>query len=173
MQSNLVDHTLSVLIVALMLLVFIQLEIKITVIYVAVMYAIGRIIVATTVGIYWKKIYLPSKKKYFVTSKLLKTAIPLFFVSASSVVLTSSDLIMLGWLSSSDEVGLFAVASRIALITSFFFAGYKFRSFSKDRTLYHKNAKDELEKMIQKVTGLLFVIGILAFCILIFLENGY
>ena len=167
-QSNLVEQTLSILVVGILLLVFIQLEIKITLINVAIMYAIGRIIVTLTVGIYWQTIYSSPKKKKMLTSQLLKTAIPLFFVSTSSVVLASSDVIMLGWLSNSKEVGLFTVAARIALLTSFFLQVTNSAVAPKIATLYHKKNIDELEKMIQKVTGGLFFIGIITFFILVF-----
>ncbi|MFT5672229.1 MAG: O-antigen/teichoic acid export membrane protein [Polaribacter sp.] len=167
-QSNLVEQTLSILVVALLLLVFILLEIKITLINVALMYAIGRITVTLTVGIYWQNLFSYSNKKMILTSKLLKTAIPLFIVSATGVILASSNIIMLGWLSNSTEVGLFTVGARIALLTSFFLQVTNSAVAPKIATLYQKKNIDELEIMIQKVTGVLFFIGLITFITLFF-----
>ena len=52
---------------------------------------------------------------------MLKMSIPLLFVSSTAVIAASADSIMLGWLADSTEVGLYTVASSLALLTSIFF----------------------------------------------------
>src|SRR5699024_12494559 len=58
------------------------------------------------------------KETSFVGGRLLKTSLPLLLVGASGIIASNADSIMIGWLSSSHEVGLYVVAARVALLTS-------------------------------------------------------
>lgn len=169
-QSNLVNQTLSIWIVGILLLVAFFFEIKIDVINVAIMYAIGRIVVSVFVGVYWRKLYTFKGKTKIITPYLLKTAWPLLLVSTSGIVTANSDAIMLGWLQGTHEVGLYTVAARIALLTSFFLQVTNSSVAPKIAAMYANNKNAELEKMIQRVTRGLFFFGL--FTLIIFILIG-
>jgi O-antigen/teichoic acid export membrane protein len=51
---------------------------------------------------------------------MLKMAAPLLVVSGTYVISANADIVMLGWLSNSKDVGVYSVAARLALLVSFF-----------------------------------------------------
>lgn len=166
-QSNLVNQTLSIWILGVLLLVSALLKFQINITNVAIMYAFGRISVSVFAAVYWRKLYTYRSKRKNLTLNLLKTAWPLFFVSASGVIAANSDAIMLGWLQGTYEVGLYTVAARIALLTIFFLQVTNSAVAPKIATMFANNKINELEKLIQRVTGGLFFIGLFIFVIFI------
>jgi O-antigen/teichoic acid export membrane protein len=65
----------------------------------------------------------------------------------------------LGSLSSLSEVGLYSVAARIAMLTSFFLAVSNAAIAPKIAALYYKQQTKELEVMVKKTTKILIVIA--------------
>ncbi|UBM62464.1 oligosaccharide flippase family protein [Candidatus Sulfidibacterium hydrothermale] len=169
-QSILVDQTLSITITGILLLLFWLLKFKINIITVAIVYAIGRLVVTLTIGLYWNKVCECNKKKRLIVRKLTKTSIPLFFVAITGVIQNNGDILILGYFGSVKEVGLFSVAARLALMTSFILQITNAAVAPKIAALYEKNKIKELEKMIQQTTKGLFIIGLLP--LLIFLLFG-
>ncbi|MFT4684418.1 oligosaccharide flippase family protein [Candidatus Marifrigoribacter sp. Uisw_064] len=161
-QSNLVDQTLSVAITGLLLLFTWFLKIEITVNLIAIFYAIGRIFTMLTVGGYWSKMYRFNGVRSFIPKELLKTALPLLFVSMTLLLASSIDAIMLGWLSNVTQVGYYTVALQLALLTSFFLQVSNSIMMPKIAALYSAKSLAEMKGMIQKVTSLLIVIGVIA-----------
>ena len=159
-QSNLVNETLSFTIVAIGLVILFLLKIEITVIKVAIVYAIGRITVTLAVSIYWKRLFKFSGKRILQTRALLKVALPLLVVSATTMIASNADTIMLGWLSNTREVGFYNVAVRLGLLTSFFHMLTVSSLTPKVAALYSQNKKAELQKMVQQVTKGLGLIGL-------------
>lgn len=170
-QSSLVDKTLSICVVGILLLIVKIMGWPITVLQVAFMYAIGRIIVFMTTGLYWRSIYKGFSKK-FILSSLLPTAFPLFLATASNVISASVAVIMLGWLAESQDVGLYSVAARLALLTSFFHTVVNSVLSPKIAALYEQDNKKELQKMIKKVTRGLLILGISTLIAFTFFGNN-
>lgn len=56
---------------------------------------------------------------YFSTEKLLKSSVPLFWVSLSQLVITLSATVILGIWSTSADVGIYGAASRLVLLLNF------------------------------------------------------
>jgi O-antigen/teichoic acid export membrane protein len=166
-QSNLVNQTLSIWIVGVLLLVSSILKFQITLVNVAIMYAFGRISVSIFALVYWRKLYTYKGKTKNITLNLLKTDWPLFFVSASGIIAANSDAIMLGWLQGTYEVGIYTVAARIALLTIFFLQVTNSAVAPKVAAMFANNEFNELEKMIQRITGGLFFFGLFTFFIFI------
>tara|TARA_B110000902_G_C14294117_1_gene582418 strand:- start:7501 stop:8820 length:1320 start_codon:yes stop_codon:yes gene_type:complete len=157
-QSNLVDNTLSVGIVSLIILIFYYSGNSVDVINVAIAYGISRIIVSITMGVYWKKIFKTKDKPELIFKDLIKPAIPLFWVSMSSVIAANADAIMLGWLGDLKQVGLYTVPVVIAMLTSFFLKVSNSVISPKLAGLYAEGKKAEMEKMVQQTTkGLIFI----------------
>jgi len=159
-QSNLVNETLSMWVVLILLTISYVFKIEITVISAAVIYAIGRIAVTLSVKTYWKKIFhFKGGEKQWQTKSMLKTALPLLLVTSTSVIASNADAIMLGWLSTTREVGLYSVAARIALLVSFFLQVSNSAIAPKLASLYADGKLKDMEKMVKSVTTVLIIIG--------------
>jgi len=168
-QSNLVENALSSAVTGLLILILWLFKQEITVYKVAVIYAIGRIVVTISVGTYWNSIYNYKAKHQKITKQLLRTALPLLVVTFSGMIMTNADTIVLGALLNTKDVGLYSVAARLALLTSFFLQVSNAAISPKLAALYESGQIKELEKMVQQVTKGLGIIGILPFIIYLIL----
>lgn len=158
-QSNLVDQTLSLGIVGIILLLLWLLKVEITIISTAIAYAFGRVIVMLSVGLYWNKLFSLKGKRKFLAKSMLKTSLPLLLVTSTAIISASASLIMLGWLDESKQVGLYSVAARIALLTSFFLQVTNSAISPKLASLYADGKIREMGKMVQRVTKGLSIIA--------------
>jgi O-antigen/teichoic acid export membrane protein len=166
-QSNLADQTLSFMVIGVLLLAFHYSNVDITINLVAIVYAIGRLSVMLTLGIYWNTLRNRDISLQFIGSKLLKTSFPLLLVSYTAVLASTSSGIILGWLSNAEMVGVFSVATRIATLTSFFLLITNSALSPKIAALYASNRKHEMEKMVQRVTLGLILIGLVSLLLFI------
>lgn len=157
-QSNLVDQALSVWVVCFLLLVFMLFKFPITVLNVAIIYAFSRIVVVTVTGFYWNSLY-KSISSNFILDKIIKSAYALFLVNASSIIAANADAVLIGWLGSTRDVGLYSVAARIALLTSFFLQVTSSVLSPKIATFHANQESHELKKIVNKVTSALIYIG--------------
>lgn len=167
-QSSLVDQTLSVWLVAIGLIVFAFFNVDINVNNVAVLYGIGSVAVSLAMGIYWNKLFKFESSRRWIGKSMLKVAMPLLLVNATSVIASNADTIMLGVLSTTTEVGLYAVAARLALLTSFFLQVSNASIAPKLAALYADNKLAEMTQMVQRVTLGLIVIAIIAVAFFVF-----
>jgi O-antigen/teichoic acid export membrane protein len=144
------------------------LEYDISINNVAVVFAIGRLTVTLSTGIYWSYLFQFKVKAKFAGKRLLKTALPLFLVSATTVVAANTSVIVLGWLGNAKQVGLFTVASQIALLTVFFLQVTNSTIAPKLAVLYAAKKVDQMQTMVQEVTGILLIIATVSFLTFIF-----
>lgn len=159
-QSSLIEDTLSMVFIAVVLFLMWWMNYQITVISVAIAYAIGRTLVSIIISIYWKNLVLFNEKTKIQFRSLLKTSLPLLLVSATSVVTSNADILMLGFFKNAEAVGLYSIASRLALITIFVLAITNSTVSPKIAVLFREGRIKELEKMLQKVTTVLLMIGL-------------
>lgn len=166
-QSNLVEQTLSIAITAILIGILLLFKLRISINRIAVLYAIGRLVVTLSVGTYWQTLYKKKTKPRLITYKLTRTSLPLFWVTITTIILSNISIIFLGWLGNVKQVGLFTVASQIALITSFFLQVTEASISSKIAALYENKRIDEMTKMVQRVTKMLIMIGVIQVVILV------
>ena len=167
-QSNVVDNVLSIVVAGILILIgwFVCLEINI--VNVAICYAIGRIVVTFTVGLYWRHINIGNEiKANFISMQIFKKTYLFFVISASSVVMSNIDVLLLGVLTDSKSIGLYTVAARIALMTKFFHMITCSAISPKIAALYANRQEKELGKMVKKVTMGLSLMGLITLLILI------
>ena len=167
-QSNLVDQTLSIAITGVSLLMIWFFNVPITVNTVAVAYAIGRIGVTLSIGIYWRTIYRNKTKRDYIGKLLFNTAKHLIFISAATVLMDSIDMIFLGLFENSDQIGIYAVAKRISLLTIFFLQVTNSTISPKIAALYDEGRFKEIETMVMRITRGLMIIGISVLLVFIF-----
>lgn len=158
-QSALVNQTLSTWVVGLLLLVLYVLKIQIDLVKVALIYSIGRLTVCASISFYWKKLFPYRGPRRWNGKPMLKMARPLLLVAATSIIAASADSIMLGWLSNASEVGLYSVAARIALITSFFLQVTNTAISPKLATLFANKQTTAMNIMVHRVTKILILIA--------------
>lgn len=159
-QSMLADQTLTMGIVAIILFIMYILDTKINVINTAVIFAIARTVTTITTITIFNKVHSIKLKAQWIGKRLTKTSLPLLFVTASMVLSTSTDTIMLGWLSDSYEVGIYTVSMRIALLTAFFLQLTNFTLMPKISSLYANNRHEEMRAMVYRITFILTIIGL-------------
>ena len=158
-QSNLVNETLSMWVIGLLLLTFYLLKVEINIVRVTLIYAIGRIVVTVSIFAYWKKIFRFKRKRNWIARPMMKMALPMLLVSSTALIAANADTIMLGWLSTTREVGLYNVAARIALLVSFFLQVSNAAISPKLASLFADGKIKEMEKMVKSVTGGLIAIA--------------
>jgi len=159
-QSQLVDQALSVFFVTFSLLVLWFFGVEITVNIVALIYALGRGFVTIVIGIYWRKISKIKFTNNYIGKSLMISGLPLLIVNASLLLSQNADMIMLGVLSNIKDVGLYSIASKLALLTSFILQISISTIGPKIAVLYNSGKLNELEKMVQQVSKYLVVIGL-------------
>jgi len=129
-------------------------------------------LITSIIGFYflYKNFYLKnqlSRQKDF-TGDILKYSIPLFFVSIGFLIATEVDTLMLGLLTASTEVGIYAVAKQIIIKLphlSLAIAMGTMPVFAK----LNKNNKEKLKKLFYKLLKInTFVFLIISFIIIFF-----
>ena len=161
-QSNLVNETLSMWVIGLLLLSLYLLKLEINIVRVALIYGIGRIVVTVSVFVYWKKIFLFKRKRNWIARPMMKMALPMLLVTSTTLIAANSDTIMLGWLSTTREVGLYNVAARIALLVSFFLQVSNAAISPKLASLFADGKIKEMDKMVKNVTAGLIAIAVVS-----------
>ncbi|WP_138433371.1 oligosaccharide flippase family protein [Winogradskyella algicola] len=160
-QSNLVDKTLSSILIAISLFLMYITDTEISIVRVAIVYGVSSLIVTIVIGVYWKKLFTNNSKPKFVVKKLIRPALPLLWISISSIISANAAVVLLGWLSNSKEVGLYTVATSIALLTSFFLKVTNSVVSPKLAGLNAEGKKKEMEVMVRQTTkGLTFIAGL-------------
>jgi len=170
-QSSLINDTLSLFIAGIVLLFQYLAGYRITVVMVAWDYAVSRAFVAVAISIYWKRIHHPTKHKEFIPKPILKVALPLLFARASAMIANSTDIIMIGWLLTAKDVGLYSVAAKIAIVSTIYLQVTNSVIAPKVASMYNENKIKEMEKMIQKVTKYLTIIASLFFIFIFLFGN--
>lgn len=167
-QSNLVEQTLSTIFVAIALLTFWLANLSISVNIVAMVYAFSRCIAFIASGVYWRRIFKNKDKRTFIGWKLVYSGIPLLIVSASVLISSNADSLMIGWLNNTSQVGLYNVASKLALLTSFFLSLIISTVAPKIAVLYNDGNIEELEQMLRQVNKGLTIIGVVSLLFFVF-----
>ncbi len=166
-QSSLVNDALSVWVVGIGLIVFFCAGIRTTVVSVAVLYAAGRLAVFASTGLYWRRLFRYSGPKQFIPGPMLTMALPLLVVSGTSVITSSADAVMLGWLGTSREVGLYSVAAKLALLESFFLIVSNSAISPKIASLFAEGKISDMEKMVKRTTLGLILIAVASLTIFV------
>lgn len=169
-QANLVDSTLTTILVGLGLLFYWSLKILVTPINVLLLYGLCRILVALVVILLWNKNFKSEARGEFNLRPMIKMALPMIMITGMEVVSSNTDIIMLGALGTFSDVGIFSVAVKLALLSSFFLIVVNSAIAPKIALLFKEFKIPEIRLMIQSVSKGLFIIGGLS--ILLFLLFG-
>ncbi|MCY2687802.1 flippase [Salinimicrobium sp. TH3] len=169
-QSNVLDQTSSGIIWGIFLIVYWLSNFPFNLVGIALLFGLSRLVVMVFGIVYWKNIYGSYnffRPTTFKGKEMLKTGGSLLIVNASLLISTSADTIMLGWLSTTKEVGYYSVAAKLALLTSFLLQITISVLGPKIAVLYNDKKTPELEKLLQSVSKALFILGFLSLIILV------
>ncbi|MFT7335678.1 MAG: O-antigen/teichoic acid export membrane protein [Porticoccaceae bacterium] len=158
-QANLVGQTLTSILLLVGLLVLWVFKVSFTPINVLVIYAFSRFIQLFFIQYIWNDTFKYKANVKNNLKPLIKMGLPMLLITGTSTIASNIDTIMLGSLSSLSEVGLYTVAAKIAMLTSFFLAVSNAAIAPKIAALYHKQQTKELEVMVKKTTKILIVIA--------------
>jgi O-antigen/teichoic acid export membrane protein len=160
-QANLVNQTLSALLVGLGLILYWSFNIFFTPISVLLLYAISRTILVVVVKVLWNQSFKSKIKGQFNFKPMLKMAKPLMLVTGTGVIASNADAIMLGMFGTFKDVGIYSVAARLALLTSFFLQVTNAAISPKLASLFDESKISEMILMVQRVTKGLTLVALL------------
>ena len=160
-QANLVDRTLSVILVGLGLILYSIFSVVFTPISVLLLYAISRVILAVVVKVMWNQTFKNNIKGRFNFKPMFKMAKPLLVVSGTGVIASNADVIMLGILGTLEDVGVYSVAWSLAMLTSIFLQVTNAAIAPKVASLYNDSKTSQLQVMVQSITKGLVIVGLL------------
>ena len=164
-QANLLGQALALVFVFLIFCVF-YITGKATLINAAYSYLCGQILVFLITYTYWF-IIKPKHgnvKKVF-QKQFVKPARRLLLSSGSGIISASSAIVILGIMESPEEVGLFNLASRLAMLTVVVLEVLNTVLAPRVASLYSENKIEELQRLITPVFYFLVLCGILSFFI--------
>ncbi len=118
---------------------------------------------AMTFGVYlWRKAtpQIREATGHFDGSQLISTCIPLFWVSVVGIITASTGTIMLGYYSSSDDVGIYNIAMRTASLTSFILVAVNSIAAPKFSQLYSQNDHDALNKLARSSAKMMTILAL-------------
>lgn len=172
-QSNLVNQSLSSWFIFIVLIVLHFSKIfEINVVTIALTYAMARIFVLIIVFTYWKINFTMNLAHFKLKVKeMFVPASSLFLISGTSIIAANTDSIMIGWLSTVGEVGIYVVALKLSIFMIFFLQVTNSVMAPKLASLYFLKELEDMQKLVQKVTKGLIFVGF--FFLLFFFLAGY
>lgn len=109
-----------------------------------------------------KKPFSESEHAIQDTNYWLKTAIPLLLLASSNIILSRTDLIMLGVLEGTDSSGYYNAASRIALLVGFPLIAINAILGSIMSQLFNSKQIENLRRIIKYAAWVCFLVSVLA-----------
>lgn len=91
------------------------------------------------------------------SSEWIRDATPFFWLSGTAVLMNQTDIVMLGLMSSAEEVGLYRVATNMAMLTGFFLTLAGSVAAPSIAALHTQNKQAQLQKLIMAFSLLAFV----------------
>lgn len=115
---------------------------------------------ALVVGAYLFYRSFPNKKVIatsFDTRLLMKTSIPLLIIVLTTYLISNGDIVLLGiWVENTD-IGVYAIAKKIGMLTSFVLVAVNTIIAPKFAALYQQNKLEELKEIVQQASLLLLI----------------
>ena len=99
---------------------------------------------------------LKKKKSKISTTEIISLSFPMFLTSVMHLVIGQTDLIMLGCMSTTRDVGIYSIALKLAMLTSFILVAVNSMVAPKFAQLYHSGQMDDLKIVAQNSAKLVF-----------------
>lgn len=92
-------------------------------------------------------------------SQIISISFPMFLTTSMHMVIANTDTWMLGIMRTEEEVGIYTIAMKLTLFSSFILTAFNTLSAPKFSELYHSGRKEELKNVAQNSTKLMFWIS--------------
>ncbi len=123
----------------------------------ATVYLVANILVCLTSYILWRRTLapgVPPKTETLHFRELFATAMPMYFAAVADVVMTFSDVLILGMFASAADVGIYSAAARTALLTRFLLLANSSVAAPRFAALHAANDKEGVARLAQRSTML-------------------
>ncbi len=110
-------------------------------------------------------------KPKITTREIFVLSFPMFLTSVMHLVIGRTDIIMLGAMTSAREVGVYNVALKLALLTSFILVSVNAMLAPKFSQLFHAGKLDELKMVARNCARLIFYATLPIIVIYLFFGN--
>ena len=126
---------------------------------IAVFYAISAVLSVLFSGAIWNhhKPGLWRERGEFNTRVLLRTSLPLLWVASMYLVMSWTDILVLGAWTDSATVGVYGVATRVATLTAFILIAVNSVVAPQFAALYAQGSHNALARLAQRSTGWAFL----------------
>ena len=102
------------------------------------------------------------------TTNLLKISIPMMLTTVMSMIVTQTDIFMLGSMSTAKNVGIYSTAMKLSMLSTFILTSVNVILAPKISELYYSNKNDELKILMNKTVKLISLSSLPIFLVLIF-----
>lgn len=109
--------------------------------------------------------------RYERSREWVSSALPFIFISGMNVLLGKTDIIMLGTMASTSEVGIYAVCSRTSQFVSFVLIAMNSALGPNIARLYANGQKEKLQNIVTKTTRLVSLAALPIVLAIVFLGN--
>ena len=116
-----------------------------------------------------KKNDLDNVEKY-TNKNINNIAFPMFLTGMMSAVISQTDIVMLGMIATIEDVGIYAISAKLAMLTSFVLTSINSIATPKFSELYYSGEIDILISVAQRSSKLIFLVSLPI--ILIFIVFG-
>ncbi|WP_345972464.1 flippase [Sulfurimonas diazotrophicus] len=89
-------------------------------------------------------------------AEIFSLSFPMFLTAVMHLVISQTDIIMLGIMRNETDVGIYAITLKMALLTSFILNAINSMAAPKFSQLYHSNNLEDLKEVAQKSSKLIF-----------------
>jgi O-antigen/teichoic acid export membrane protein len=135
-------------------------------------FSVFAVLGTSFLGGYWLFKSLPrgvaQTPPHYETRHWLKVALPLFFISAMSLLLKRTDVIILGIIKGPEEVGIYGIATRLADLAAFGLMVVNMIAAPMISELYSKGNRQELQKIITLSARGIFILTLLITLMMVF-----
>ena len=160
-QGTIYEQVLSIFIVFLFLLSSIILDVKLNIIEIAYLYLISRLITFLSLIIFYKSISLNFNFTYKSVVDKINYSVPFIFNKISTLVFTNLDILIIGMTLPLNDIALYSIVSRLALLITFPSQIIQNSISPKISKFYSNSSFRSIKKLVQKTTKLLLMLSIL------------
>jgi O-antigen/teichoic acid export membrane protein len=171
-QFSVISH---LLIPSLFLMVLIVVNFYSPKIGILELYAIS-IIIAASIGLIIFKKSLPNISNIKTPSthslkEIIKTSYPMLLIGSSMMIMTWTDILMLSYYTTEEDVGIYAAAQRISTLISITLMSVTMAAAPKFVEFYIKNNMASLSRIVQQATKIIFFTSLPIFLIVFIAPN--
>ena len=139
---------------------------------ISLLYAISTVLSLLISGGIWIKLQQWSRQGHFDTRLLLRTSLPLLLVACLQLLMSWTDILILGAFSDSATVGVYGIAVRIAGLTTFVLLAVNSVTAPRFAALYARDDRQGLQRLAQQSAAWMFI-AVLPIILLLLVFPGW